>query len=96
MNPIYDFFFFPLVICAYMQPRDGEDVLCEMAHEIRRGDGGLRRGGTTTVPALGWTVGKTVSISGFVGGPLKPRGAFSRFRYAMDHPLSSSHLLGRS
>lgn len=78
MNPIYDFFS-PLVICAYVQPRDGEDTLCEMAHEIRRGDGGLKQGGTTAVPALGRTVGKTVSISGPVGGPLKPGGLSDGF-----------------
>lgn len=50
----YMTFFFLLVICAYMQPCNGEDVLCEMAHENRRGDGGLTLGGPALIAAGPW------------------------------------------
>lgn len=54
--PYMTFFF--LVICAYMQLCDGEDTLCEMAHENRRGDGGADVGGwgqLSSLRALGCT-----------------------------------------
>lgn len=92
----YMTFFLLLIICAYM-PHDGEDTLHEMAHENRRGDGGLMWEGSALFAAGPWMhCGENSEHQWPRWRHSEVRGSFSCFYEAVDNPLSSSRLLGRN